>query len=128
ERCHVRRIIVLLALLPGLLLGFSGAAGAQTAPPPGDIKNVDFIRNVGDTGGLTALNLLRYGRQDGLVAVGRFGVKTFDISSDPTNPQLLDHLTCDELSLPGDTDGSFWQSESTNHDPVRKLIFLSRDP
>lgn len=124
----MRRIIVLLALLPGLLLGFSGAAGAQTAPPPGDIKNVDFIRNVGDTGGLTALNLLRYGRQDVLVAVGRFGVKTFDISSDPTNPQLLDHLTSDELRLPGDTAGTFWQSESTNLDPVRKLIFLSRDP
>src|SRR5690606_17311576 len=53
---------------------------------------------------------------------------TFDISRDPTNPQLLDHLTSDELRLPGDTAGTFWQSESTNVDPNRKLIFLSRDP
>ncbi len=114
-----------ILLLVVAMMGISPAAQAQ--PPAGDIKNFDFIRTVPGTASITSLNVLFHEQGDVLVAVGRFGVRTFDLS-DPENPTPLDHLTSDELRLEGDTAGTFWQSESTNVDHRRSLIFLSRDP
>ncbi|MBY5161405.1 hypothetical protein [Salsipaludibacter albus] len=118
-----------LLLSMGLILAVLTAlpASAQEAPPPGDIKNFEFIRNLDEMNSITSINVLNYGDGDVLVAVGRFGVKTFDLA-DPTDPQLLDHLPSDDLMLDTDSSGTFWQSESTNVDQKRKYIFLSRDP
>lgn len=110
----------------GLLVG-SLPAGAQEGPPPGDIHNFEFINSLGGMNSITSINVLNYGSGDVLVAVGRFGVRTFDLT-DPEDPQPLDHLPSDDLMLETDSSGTFWQSESTNVDQKRKLIFLSRDP
>ena len=115
------------------MLGFPGSAAiAQSDPPPGDIANIDYLGNVAQQNGvsmsgMTSINIVRYRAQDVLVAVGRFGVMTFDLA-DPEAPELLDHLPSTDLRLEGDSAGTFWQSESTNIDQQRKLIFLSRDP
>lgn len=121
-----RRIIVVLAAL-GLIFGSVPVAGAQEPPPPGEMENLEFIRNVGGLNNITSINVLDYGNRDVLVAVGRFGLKTFDLS-DPERPVELGHLPSDDLRLAGDVAGTFWQSESTNVDQRRKLVFLSRDP
>jgi hypothetical protein len=120
-----RRLVVVVSVL-GLLFGAVPVAGAQEAPA-GDIENFEFIRNLGGMNAITSINVLSYGSGDVLVAVGRFGVKTFDLA-DPEDPVELDHLVSDDLKLDGDVAGTFWQSESTNVDQRRKLLFLSRDP
>ena len=120
------RRVLTMALTLGLLAVTPGATG-QVTPPPGPIKNFEFIRNLSGMNSITSVNVMKYGWGDVLVAVGRFGVRTFDLS-DPEDPQLLDHLLSAELMNEGDTSGTFWQSESTNVDQRRKLIFLSRDP
>jgi hypothetical protein len=132
-RLRPLRPALLILLCLSLLTSGLVPAGAQTAPPPGDSKNMTFIRNLGGMSGITSINVMGYGSREVLVAVGRFGVKTFDLA-DPANPVELDHLLSDELRLPGDRPppnagtNTFWQSESTNVDQQRKLIFLSRDP
>jgi hypothetical protein len=123
----LRRQLLMVVLVLGLLSTGIVPASAQTAPPAGDIKNFEFIRNLGGMNSMTSINVLNYGDRDVLVAVGRFGVRTFDLS-DPTDPKALDHLPSTDLRVEGDTSGTFWQSESTNVDQRRKLIFLSRDP
>ena len=120
-----RRTLTVLLILG--LLGVTPAAPAQVAPPPGAIKNFDFLGNLGGMNNITSINVMSHGSGDVLVAVGRFGVRTFDLSN-PEAPQALDHLPSEDLMNPGDTSGTFWQSESTNVDQKRKLIFLSRDP
>lgn len=99
--------------------------------PPGDIENVEYVGTVPDTAQATAINFLTYGRgsraYDVLFIVGRFGLKSFDIS-DPASPVFLDEITSEELKLPGDDAGTFWQNEDMDVDPDRKLVFLSRDP
>ncbi len=117
---------LVLLLLVVAMLGVSPAAQAQQ-PPPGPIHNLEFIRSIPGLTAITSHNILYHERGDVLVAVGRLGVATFDLA-DPENPTPLDHLTSDELRLAGDVAGTFWQSESTNIDQRRKLIFLSRDP
>ena len=92
---------------------------------------------------VTAINFLAYDADTGkrprqpardvLFAVGRFGLKSYDIS-DPTSPVLLDWLG-DGIGDPpvpggnefGGLDG-FWQNEDMEVDPHRKLVILSRDP
>ena len=121
----VRKTVMLLLLIG--LLWQPTAAISQVPPPPGDIKNLEFLRNLGGMNSITSINVLSFASGDVLVAVGRFGVRTFDLA-DPTDPQPLDHLPSADLMNEGDTSGTFWQSESTNVDQRRKLIFLSRDP
>lgn len=123
------RRIAMLLMLVGLMggIGVVPVATAQVEPPPGAIKNFDFLGNISGLNNITSINVLNYGDRDVLVAVGRFGVRTFDLSN-PATPTDLDHLPSADLMVAGDTGGTFWQSESTNVDQKRKLIFLSRDP
>src|SRR5690606_13146795 len=96
--------------------------------PNGPSKNIEFIRNLTGMSGMTSINVIYYDDRDVLIAVGRFGLRTFDFTN-PESPEALDHLTSEELMLEGiDTRGTFWQSESTNVDQNRKLVILSRDP
>lgn len=120
-------LIVLLALV----LAAPGAATAQLPDPPGDVAGVSLLETVPDTAQVTSLNFMTYGqgrdRLEVMIANGRFGLKTYDLT-DPTDPVLLDELTSEQLALPGDTTGTFWQNEDMDVDQRRKLVFMARDP
>jgi hypothetical protein len=137
-RRSIRRLTSILSLL--LLLAVPGVAsagtgGAAPAPPPGVSANVELVGNVGDLPpdhpetlrNATAINFLDYGRRDVMVVVGRFGLRSYDLAN-PTRPRLLDSIGNDQLSLPGDSTGTFWQNEDMDVDQRRKLVFLARDP
>ncbi|SDY80346.1 hypothetical protein SAMN05421504_1079 [Amycolatopsis xylanica] len=91
------------------------SARAQGAP--GAVKNVQAVGNLPDAAGAISLNFLSIGRRDVMVVSGEFGLKSYDLAN-PAAPKLLG-----TLSLPG-----LWETEDTEVDPERNLIFLSRDP
>jgi hypothetical protein len=91
---------------------------AATAAATSAVKNVRHLANLPETAGAIAINFLRYGHRDVMFVMGQFGVKSYDITADPTRPRFLS-----EVSMPG-----MWQMEDTEVDPVRKLVFLARDP
>jgi hypothetical protein len=94
------------------------AAGApKVAGAPEASKNVKLLANLPEAQGAISVSFLQYGRRDVLVVSGEFGLKTYDLA-DPAKPKLVG-----ELNLPG-----MWETENTEVDPVRKLVFLSRDP
>jgi hypothetical protein len=111
----------------------SGAA-AETAAVSEAIKGVEHVGTVPDARDATSLVFMDYGTGGGpegqadgknkgrkrtiMYVSGRFGLKGYDITADPTRPRLVG-----EFSLPG-----FWQSEDTDADHKRKIIYLSRDP
>ena len=73
-----------------LSVGAAPAAAATKPPPPaGAIGNVDFVRNLPDMKGATAINFIRYGLRDVMFATGTFGLRSFDITN-PRHPKLLD--------------------------------------
>ena len=123
-------VVSLILVLPGL---FAAPATAQEAlpPPPGAISGVELVGNLPEATQATAINFLEYGRGRGqrnvMVVTGRFGLKTYDLA-DPAAPLLLDELTSEELKLPGDVTGTFWQNEDMDVDQRRKLVFMARDP
>lgn len=123
----MRRVLAVAVLVLGLVGGVLPTASAQPAPPDGDFHNVDFVTNLPEAEGATALSFLTAGGTELLVAVGRFGLQTYDLS-DPAAPVLLDHLDNDVLMIPGDSEGTFWQNEDMNVDDERDLVFLARDP
>ncbi len=53
-----------------------------------------------------------------MYATGEFGLKAYDITADPKVPKLVG-----QLNMPG-----MWETEDTDFDPKRKIIYLSRDP
>jgi hypothetical protein len=118
-----------LLLLPVLALAL-GATPAPVDPlvlPIISTKGTELVATLPELANATAINFLSYddGR-DVMVVAGRFGARTYEVS-DPANPVPLGAIGNDVLALPGET-GTFWQSEDTDVDPERKLIFLSRDP
>jgi len=121
---------VLLLMVPGLL-AVPAAAQEALPQPAGDIAGVELVGNVPEAKQATAINFLEYGRagrqRTVMVVNGRFGLKTYDLA-DPAAPVLLDELTSEELKLPGDVEGTFWQNEDMDVDQRRKLVFMARDP
>ena len=116
------------------------AAPANAAePPPGAIKNLEFITNLPEGARATAINFMTYGKgsnaREVMLITGRFGLKTYDMSN-PEAPELLDEVTNDDLVLPYDlslgrtpsASRTYWQNEDMDVDQRRKLAFLSRDP
>ncbi|WHT17694.1 hypothetical protein N8J89_31910 [Crossiella sp. CA-258035] len=91
-----------------------GKGGKDT----GAVKNVELVGSVPGAQGAIALDFLQYGRKDVLLVSGQFGLKSYDISKDPANPVQIG-----ELAMPG-----LWETEDTEVDPKRKLVFLARDP
>ncbi|MFG1791144.1 LVIVD repeat-containing protein [Nocardia sp. NPDC049149] len=91
---------------------------AQPTGSPGAEKNVKAVGNVPDAKGAIALQFLQYGERDVMVVSGQFGVKTYDLTANPAKPKLIG-----QLNLPG-----MWETEDTEVDPVRKRVFLARDP
>ncbi|HEV2778056.1 MAG TPA: hypothetical protein VGX25_01520 [Actinophytocola sp.] len=103
----------------------AGAEHAQHAAPQAApaaatsaVRGVQHLANLPDAAGAIAINFIRYGHRDVMFVMGQFGVKSYDITRDPTRPRFLS-----EVSMPG-----MWQMEDTEVDPVRKLVFLARDP
>jgi hypothetical protein len=90
----------------------------RTAGDPGAIKNVKPVGNVPDAAGAISINFLDYGRRDVMVVSGEFGLKVYDLTKNPAAPKLVG-----QVSLPG-----LWETEDTEVDQDRKLVFLSRDP
>ncbi|MEV5719657.1 hypothetical protein AB0L41_37715 [Amycolatopsis mediterranei] len=91
---------------------------ARTLGDPGAIKNVKAVGNVPDAAGAISINFLDYGRRDVMVVSGEFGLKVYDLTKNPAAPKLVG-----QVSLPG-----LWETEDTEVDQNRKLVFLSRDP
>lgn len=126
----MRRLVVVLALLLATP-GASAAMASELPQPEGDIRNVALKANLPEAVGATSINFLSYGvgraTRDIMMVNGRFGLQSWDLA-DPANPVLLDHLTSEELELPGDDSGTFWQNEDMDVDERRKLVFMARDP
>jgi hypothetical protein len=126
-----------LAVLAAAVVAAAPADAAT--PPPGAIKNVEFMKNLPEGRQATAINFMTYGQgskaRDVMLITGRFGLKTYDMSN-PESPVLLDELGNDKLVLQYDLDRgrtpsasrTFWQNEDMDVDQRRKLAFLSRDP
>ncbi|MER6800241.1 hypothetical protein ABT262_50905, partial [Amycolatopsis mediterranei] len=91
---------------------------ARTLGDPGAIKNVKAVGSVPDAAGAISINFLDYGRRDVMVVSGEFGLKVYDLTKNPAAPKLVG-----QVSLPG-----LWETEDTEVDQNRKLVFLSRDP
>ncbi|OXM56645.1 hypothetical protein CFP71_12495 [Amycolatopsis thailandensis] len=85
---------------------------------PGAVKNVKAVGNVPDAQGAIAMGFLQYGHRDVMAVSGEFGLKVYDLTKNPAAPKLIG-----EVSLPG-----LWETEDTEVDVKRKLVFLARDP
>jgi len=147
----------------GALVVTAAPAAAAPPQPPGAQKNLELVDSFPDAKYATAINFLQYGkgghgddrgkddrrfhgrpgkqRGDVMVATGRFGLITYDLS-DPAHPQELDRLDNEALRLTGDPptnfgdgpdentdpDSTYWQNEDMDVDQRRKLVFMARDP
>jgi hypothetical protein len=80
-------------------------------------KNVRHAGTIPDTAGAISLGFLNYGKRDVMYVSGEFGLKTFDVTV-PDSPKPLG-----TLNMPG-----MWETEDTEADPQRKLVFMARDP
>ncbi|MFE0026257.1 LVIVD repeat-containing protein [Amycolatopsis sp. NPDC059021] len=94
------------------------AAAAHVTGEPGAVKNVRSVGNLPDAQGAISLAFLPYGHRDVMAVSGQFGLKLYDLTENPAAPKLVG-----QLNMPG-----LWETEDTEVDPVRKLVFLSRDP
>lgn len=89
-----------------------------TEAPTGAFHNAEFIGQLPEAAGATAINFIDYGaKQKVMFVTGRFGLKSYDVT-DPENPVYLD-----SIDMPG-----FWQNEDMDVDSKRKLVFMARDP
>ncbi|MCM6773700.1 hypothetical protein NDR87_09485 [Nocardia sp. CDC159] len=98
--------------------GPNSASAQQISDAPAAEKNVKAVGNLPDAQGAIALQFLQYGPRDVLVVSGSFGLKTYDLTANPAAPKLIG-----QLNMPG-----MWETEDTEVDPVRKRVFLARDP
>ncbi|MEC3982349.1 LVIVD repeat-containing protein [Amycolatopsis sp. H20-H5] len=121
--CLVATTVAITLIATGLPAAACGeddkpaAPAARTKGAPGAVKNVEAVGNVPGAAGAISIAFLQYGRRDVMVVSGEFGMKSYDLAN-PAAPKLIG-----ELSLPG-----LWETEDTEVDAGRKLVFLSRDP
>ena len=110
-----RRTVALAVGLLAVALGPQrvSAETVVTTPPAGDISsNVHFVANIPQVA--TAISINFIGNTMFVSTV--HGLYSFDVS-DPANPQMLGALPT-----------PIWENEDMDVDPVRHLVFLSRDP
>ncbi len=134
---------VLAGVVAGVLLAFVGPVSATAAPVPdapveqpgpaegtglaAAARNVELRKAIPDTAGAVSINFVQYRHRDVMFVSGTFGLKSYDVTRQD-DPKLLDHLTKQELALPGDdTEQRFWENEDVTVDPKRKLVFLARE-
>ena len=143
----MRRFRLLASIVSALALvvapAIAGAAAASADAPSGPVaeQNVVWLDHVptpspvvGSFGAsVTGLAFISYpGRHGGAADVmfgnGPFGLAAWSLA-DPEHPKLIDVLPASALVLPGDDAAAgFWEGEHLQADPIRKLVFLSRDP
>jgi len=88
------------------------------------IKGVRRVGGVDDAKGAISAMFIDYDQGHGrakrtiMYVTGQFGLKAYDITADPRAPRLVG-----QLDMPG-----MWETEDTDFDPKRKIIYLSRDP
>ncbi|TCO53570.1 LVIVD repeat-containing protein [Actinocrispum wychmicini] len=97
--------------------GAKPAAQAKIAGAPDAVKNVKLLANLPEAQGAISISFLQYGWRDVMMVSGQFGLKAYDLAN-PAKPKLVG-----ELNIPG-----MWETENTEVDQHRKLVFLSRDP
>jgi len=104
---------VTLLITLGLIGGIGPTAMAQTAPPPGAISdNVEFIANITEMRQAIAINFIG----NTMFVSTVHGVYSYDITN-PATPTLLGALPM-----------FIWENEDMSVDPVRKRLYISRDP
>ncbi len=121
-------------LLAFTTAGLASAATAEPRTPEVDkprlqaaAKNVRLKASLPGTTGAISIAFAQYGKRDVAFVSATDGLKTFDVT-DLDAPKLLDHLTKQEMALPGDDPTQiFWENEDINVDPKRKLAFLARE-
>lgn len=121
-------------LLAFTTAGLASAATAEPRTPEVDkprlqaaAKNVRLKASLPGTNGAISIAFAQYGKRDVAFVSATDGLKTFDVT-DLDAPKLLDHLTKQEMALPGDDPTQiFWENEDINVDPKRKLAFLARE-
>ncbi|RZS39265.1 hypothetical protein EV193_104482 [Herbihabitans rhizosphaerae] len=103
------------------------APAEDKAPPPAS-ANVRMVHQVPNTVGGLSFNFTTVGGRDVMLLSGETGLKSFDVST-PDKPVELDHVTNQELALPGDkpTADNFWENEDVEIDHKRKLVFMARE-
>jgi hypothetical protein len=101
---------------------FHTAVGKTSTTESEAVKGVEWVGGVPEAKGAISLIFMDYGRgphkRTVMYVTGEFGLKAYDITADPIKPELVG-----ELNMPG-----MWETEDTDADHKRKLIFLSRDP
>lgn len=121
-------------LLAFTTAGLASAATAEPRTPEVDkprlqaaAKNVRLKASLPGTNGAISIAFAQYGKRDVAFVSATDGLKTFDVT-DLDAPKLLDHLTKQEMALPGDDPTQiFWENEDINVDSKRKLAFLARE-
>ncbi|WP_434439904.1 hypothetical protein [Lentzea sp. E54] len=121
-------------LLAFTTAGLATAASAERRTPKVDkprlqaaAKNVRLKASLPGTERAISIAFAQYGPRDVAFVSMETGLKTFDVT-DLDEPRLLDHLTKEEMALPGDDPAKrFWENEDINVDPDRKLAFLARE-
>jgi hypothetical protein len=126
--------ITAATLLAFTTAGLASAASAEPRTPQVDkprlqaaAKNVRLKASLPGTERAISIAFAQYGKRDVAFVSMETGLKTFDVT-DLDRPKLLDHLTKEEMALPGDDPAKrFWENEDINVDPKRKLAFLARE-
>ncbi|MEV6716949.1 hypothetical protein AB0M48_33515 [Lentzea sp. NPDC051208] len=126
--------ITAATLLAFTTAGLASAASAEPRTPEVDkprlqaaAKNVRLKASLPGTERAISIAFAQYGKRDVAFVSMETGLKTFDVT-DLDRPRLLDHLTKEEMALPGDDPAKrFWENEDINVDPKRKLAFLARE-
>ncbi|HVE74076.1 MAG TPA: hypothetical protein VNA30_03160 [Mycobacteriales bacterium] len=105
------RMLLLAAVLPLTALP-AQAQDVPAPPPPGAIKGVEFLANIPELKTAISLNFIG----NTMFASTTTGIYAYDVSN-PAAPAILGALP-----------QYIWENEDVDVDPVRKLLFLSRDP
>ena len=111
----MRRAGAMAAALAAVLV-FAVPAGA-TEQPPGAQKNLELERTLPEAKYATAINFLQYGhgrhKRDVMIATGRFGLISYDLTPDPSRPRKLDSLENEALRLLGDPPVDFGDADES---------------
>jgi hypothetical protein len=128
-----RRRFVVLAVVVALALAPATTVVAAAPPGPVDEQNVAWLDHVDTPTSVTGLAFITYpGRTrddaDVMFGDGPFGLMAWSLG-DPAHPRLIGQLPASALALSGDVVAKgFWEGEHLQADPIRDLVFLTRDP
>lgn len=129
---HIARAATSSPVMLRLLLTLSLLAAVPPATAAGAARGVERVGGLPETAGAISIGFVGYADgRDVMFVSTQNGLFAYDLTADPAAPRLLDHVTKEELMLPGDqldpAGQGFWENEDMDVDPRRKLVFLSRD-